>query len=96
MSDNLPKHRKIVHQSPADLRTYIAPSWLSTEQIEDELVLAAIADSRNGRANADFARIDAYFAEDIDETEDEYRRSLVRLLADLRPDLAELIGGPRQ
>jgi hypothetical protein len=59
------------------------------------LLLAEITDSRAGRSNADFARIDAYFAADPDETEAEYRNSLVRLLADLRPQLAELIGGPR-
>ena len=48
-----------------------------------------------GRSVAEFARIDAYFAADHDETEAEYRRSLVRLLAELRPGLADLIGSPR-
>lgn len=96
MSDDAPKPRKKVHDPSVELPTYIAPNWLTTEQIEYELLSAEIADSRAGRPNPDFARIDAYFAEDHDENEAEYRRSLVRLLADLRPQLAVLIGGPRQ
>jgi hypothetical protein len=93
--DETPKPQKKVHRPPAELAAYTAPWWLSTEEIENELKAAQIAASRAGRPDADFARIDAYFAEDGDETEAEYRRSLVRLLADLHPDLAELIGGPR-
>jgi hypothetical protein len=91
-----PEPRKKVHNPAAEPTTYIAPNWLTTEQIGYELLSAEIADSRAGRTVADFARIDAYFAADHDETEAEYRRSLVRLLADLGPNLAELIGGPRQ
>ncbi len=96
MSEQEPKPRKKVHDFPAEPARYIAPNWLTTEQIEYELLSAEIADSRAGRPVADFARIDAYFAADPDETEAEYRRSLVSLLADLRPNLAELIGGRRQ
>jgi hypothetical protein len=96
MSDESPKPRKRIHKPPAETAPYIAPAWLSTDEIEKELVSAAVTDSRNARPDADFARIDAYFSADPDETEAQYRRSLVRLLADLRPDLAELIGGPRR
>jgi hypothetical protein len=53
-------------------------------------------DSRNPLAEKNFQRIDAYFAADEPETELQYRRSLLRLLADLRPQLAELLGGPRE
>lgn len=93
--DETPKPHKHAYEPPADLAGYIAPNWLSTEQLENELLSAQIAASRAGRPDADFARIDRYFAEAGDETEAEYRKSLVRLLADLHPDLAELIGGPR-
>jgi hypothetical protein len=79
-------------QSPQHTAHY----WLSSEELEYELLSAEIADSRNGRPNADFERIDAYFGTNHEETEAEYRRSLVKLLADLRPDLANLIGGPRR
>jgi len=74
---------------------YEAPQWLSTEEIEEELFLAAVGESNGARTESDFARIDAYFAADRTETDAEYRRSLVRLLADLRPQFAELIGGQR-
>lgn len=74
---------------------YEAPQWISTEEIEEELFLAAVGDSNGARAESEFARIDAYFAADRTDTDAEYRRSLVRLLADLRPELAELIGGQR-
>ena len=75
---------------------YEAPGWLSTDDLEQELFLAVLADSRRPRARARFERIDAYFAQDEPETELQYRRSLLRLLAELRPQLAELVGGPRQ
>ena len=75
---------------------YEPPGWLSTEELEDELFLAVVADSNRPRAQARFQRIDDYFAADKPETEVQYRRSLLRLLADLRPQLAELIGGPRK
>jgi len=96
MFDDAPKPQKKIHKPPAEPITYIAPDWLSTDALENELLQAEITDSRDGRSNAAFARIDAYFAADPDETEAQYRNSLVRLLAVLRPQLAELIGGPRQ
>lgn len=96
MSDNAPKLHEKFHDSPAKPVTYTTPDWLSTDQIENELLSAEITDSVNGRPDADFSRIDAYFAAAPDEPEAEYRRSLVLLLADLRPDLADLIGGPQR
>jgi hypothetical protein len=74
---------------------YEAPGWLSTSDLEQELLLAAVADSRSLQPEDRFERLDAYFAADLDETEIQYRRSLLRLLADFRPQLAELLGGPR-
>ena len=75
---------------------YDPPGWLSTNDLERELLLAVVGDSRNPLAENNFQRIDAYFAADEPETELQYRRSLLRLLADLRPQLAELLGGPRE
>ena len=75
---------------------YEPPGWLSTEELEHELFLAVIADSNIPRAEARFQRIDDYFAADKPETEVQYRRSLLRLRADLRPLLAELVGDPRK
>lgn len=75
---------------------YEPPSWLSTEQLERELFLAVVADSDLPEAQARFERIDDYFARDEPETELQYRRSLLRLLADLRPQVAELVGSPRR
>ncbi len=75
---------------------YEPPDWLSTEDLEHELLCAAVADSRSLQPEDRFERLDAYFAADSDETEAQYRRSLLRLLADFRPQLAELLGGPRE
>lgn len=72
------------------------PGWLSTEDLERELLLAVVGDSMNPLAENNFERVDTYFAADEPETEHQYRRSLLRLLADLRPQLAELLGGPRE
>jgi hypothetical protein len=75
---------------------YEPPGWLSTEELEHELFLAVVADSNLPRAQTRLQRIDDYFAADKPETEVQYRRSLLRLLAGLRPLLAELVGGPRK
>ena len=75
---------------------YEPPGWLSTQELEHELFLAVVADSNRPRAQAKFQRIDDYFAADKPETELQYRRALLRLLSDLRPRLAELVGGPRK
>ena len=75
---------------------YEPPGWLLTEALERELLLAVVGDSRNLPVENNFERIDAYFAADEPETELQYRRSLLGLLAELRPQLAELLGGPRE
>lgn len=75
--------------------SYKPPGWLSTDGLEQELFLAVVTDSNDPRAEGNFQRIDAYFAADEPEMELQYRRSLLRLLADLRPQVAELLGGPR-
>ena len=73
---------------------YEAPDWLPTDDLEQELLLAVVADSRSLQPEERFERLDAYFAADFEETELQYRRSLLSLLADFRPQLAELLGGP--
>lgn len=78
------------------LLDYEPPNWLSTEELEQELFEAVVAETRRPRSQVNFERIDAYFAADKPETEIQYRRSLLRLLAELRPQLAELAGGPRK
>jgi hypothetical protein len=75
---------------------YESPGWLSTSDLERELFLAVVADSDSPQAEERFQRMDVYFAADEPETELQYRRSLLRLLTDLRPQLAELLGGPRE
>ena len=90
------------HQRPAngdaagDSIHYEPPGWLSTDELEHELFLAVVGDSKISQAETRFQRIDSYFAADEPETELEYRRSLLRLLAGLRPQVAELLGGPRK
>jgi hypothetical protein len=75
---------------------YEAPGWLSTDDLEQELLLAVVADSRSLCPEERFRRLDDYFAADLEENEHQYRRSLLRLLADFRPQLAELLGGLRE
>jgi len=75
---------------------YEAPGWLSTDDLEQEVLLAVVADSRSLCPEERFRRLDDYFAADLEENELQYRRSLLRLLADFRPQLAELLGGPRE
>lgn len=69
------------------------PAWLSTDELEDEL-LAAIQAS-GGEENPALAIIDEYFSGDDEfEHEVEHRRVLLWLLSFLRPRLANLLGGP--
>ena len=88
--------RSTNHHAARESIDYEPPGWLSTEELEHELFLAVVADSNLPRAQARFQRFYDYFAADIPQTAVQYRRSLLRLLADLRPQLAELIGGPRK
>jgi hypothetical protein len=72
------------------------PNWISTEQLETEL-LNAIMDDSNGipdDEDIDIQDIDEYFDEDDKEDETEHRRSTLRLLALMRPQLGELLGAP--
>lgn len=71
--------------------------WISTEALEDELLQAAVhATMHNRQTTAGaLAQIDAYFANDDDGDEKQHRHALLRLLRPLRPNLAELLGGPR-
>jgi hypothetical protein len=70
--------------------------WLSTEQLEDELLDAAIQATKENpnTTTAALDRIDAYFAKDGDDPEKQHRQSLFGLLRLLRPNLAELLGEP--
>jgi hypothetical protein len=96
MSNDQNQRRRSNPRAAGEPIHYEPPGWLSTEEIEQELLLAVIADANRPRAEARFQWIDDYFAGDKPETEVQYRRSLLRLLADLRPQLAELVGGPRK
>lgn len=60
-----------------------------------ELFAAAAADSNGARAETDFERIDAYFVAGHTEAEDKYLRFFLRFVADLRPQLKELLGATR-
>ncbi len=96
MSNDTNPHRRKDSGTAGEPVHYEAPAWLSTDDLEQELLLAVLADSRIDCAEDRFRRLDDYFAADLDETETQYRRSLLRLLADFRPQLAELLGGPRE
>jgi hypothetical protein len=69
-------------------------AWLSTDQLEDELFDAVIQATMNdlGATTAALAQIDAYFARDGADPEEQHRQSLLELLRLLRPNLAELLG----
>ncbi len=96
MSNDTNHPRRTNRDAAGEPVQYEPPGWLLTEALERELLLAVVGDSRNSREENNFERIDAYFAADEPETELQYRRSLLGLLADLRPQLAELLGGPRE
>lgn len=91
-----PQRRRIKSHTSGEPIHYEAPGWLSTDDLEQELLLAIVADSRSQQPEDRFRRLDDYFAADLDENELQYRRSLLGLLADFRPQLAELLGGPRE
>ena len=95
MSNDQNQRRRTNSGAAGEATHYEAPGWLSTDDLEQELLLAVVADSRSLCPEERFRRLDDYFAADLDENEAQYRRSLLRLLADFRPQLAELLGGPR-
>jgi hypothetical protein len=69
-----------------------SPTWLSTSELEDELQAAICQAMIDGEMDLALEEIDVYFAHDDEETLIAYRRSLLRLLGLLRPQLADLLG----
>jgi hypothetical protein len=66
------------------------PPWLSTEELEDELLHAIHANA--GEADSALAVIDEYFAgDDAFEPEPQHRQVLLWLLSLLLPHLADLL-----
>jgi hypothetical protein len=76
--------------------TLTPADWLPTQQLEAELFDAALEETMSNPkpAAAALAQIDAYFAQGSDVGETQHRKSLLRLLGLLRPNLAELFGEP--
>jgi hypothetical protein len=68
---------------------------ITTDQLETELWNAIMEDS-SGSCNEGevFEEIEDTLDDDDYEDEAEQRRSTLRLLSDMRPQLAELLGGP--
>ena len=74
-------------------RVFKPPAWLSTSELEDELMGAIQASG--GEEIFALAIIDEYFSGDDEfEEEAEHRQVLLWLLSLLRPRLANLLGGP--
>jgi hypothetical protein len=71
------------------------PDWVSTDQLEAELWNAIMEDS-SGSCDEDevFEEFEDTLDDDDYEDEDEQRQSTLRLLSIMRPQLAELLGGP--
>lgn len=71
--------------------------WISTEALLDELLQATIhATMYNPQTTAGaLAQIDAYSANDDDCGEKQHRHALLGFLRLLRPNLAKLLGEPR-
>lgn len=82
---------------PGQVSTYDPPSWITTDDLEAELFNAIVDDTFSipGIEDDAYAEIDDHFGDDDDfEDEAEERRSILRLLGLLRPQLADLLGGP--
>lgn len=60
--------------------------------LSDAILNGSEPDFRNGDLR--FAEIDNYFAHDDEEGKVQQKKSYLRLLATLQPNLAELLGGP--
>ncbi len=76
---------------------YQAVGCLTNSELEDLLFNEIMADSSasSDEESEDFEDVDDYFeGDDENEDEAEQRRSTLRVLATLRPQLAELLGGP--
>jgi hypothetical protein len=74
---------------------YDPPDWITTEQLEIEL-WNAIMDDSSGSCDDDEAydEIEDTLDDDDFDDKDEQRRATLRLLSIMRPQLAELLGGP--
>jgi hypothetical protein len=71
--------------------------WMTTEDLEAELFNAIMADSSgtDDEESEELEDVDYHFEGDEEHEDDaELRRSTLRVLATLRPQLAELLGGP--
>jgi hypothetical protein len=76
---------------------YDPPAWITSEQLNADLFNAIMENSSGitGEEEGDFEEIDAYFEDDYDEEDEaDQRRSALRLLALMKPQLAELLGAP--
>lgn len=71
------------------------PAWISTEQLDCELWNAIMEDA-SGICDGDFGEIDTCIdgEYEAEEEESEQRRATLQLLTQMRPRLAELLGGP--
>lgn len=78
---------------------YDPPEWISTEQLDTDLLNAIIEDTPR-YADEDIDDYDDGFDESLDvendeeDDEEEHRRSTFTLLVGMRPLLGELLGGP--
>jgi hypothetical protein len=95
MTDDTIGHNE-ADQTPEPPRLELdPPAWISTDWLDTELFNAIMEDPAN-------AGDEENFVEEIGDSRDEsgyedetgQRRSQLRLLATMRPQLAELIGGP--
>jgi hypothetical protein len=69
-------------------------SWITTDELETELFNAIVKDF-SASNDEEVEEIDDYLDGDEEyEDEADRRRSTLSLLASLRPQLAELLGGP--
>jgi hypothetical protein len=67
-------------------------SWITTQKLEDELWDAVQADgTANGDDDAHFEEVDTFLAGEEELDEHELRTSLLKALASVRPQLAELL-----
>jgi hypothetical protein len=95
MNDMSPEDHNKLGQEQVGI--YDPPIWITTDQLETELFNAIMEDSGGvtDDEEGDFDEIDAHFDnQDDEEDEAEHRRSTLRLLALMRPQLAALLGGP--
>jgi hypothetical protein len=78
----------------AQTMEYDPPGWITTDELETELWNAIMEDS-SGSCDEDevFEEIEDTLDDGDYEDEAEQRRSTLRLLSDMRPQLAELLGG---